>query len=177
MKYGKRILEWLMQNRSGEVQRSGFMKLAEALILRSDYQKRVEQLKNRLFQNIRVQEGDQPNEEPKVLVEELTELLVKLKKLIQDINRTNLHTKFDQTQSLADALTTRDLIGQERKIYSELIEQATERHDRYSRSEIKYVTIINVKETQKHVDELSQKYRLLDVKIQELNWKTDLVEK
>ncbi|MGD6833913.1 DIP1984 family protein [Sutcliffiella halmapala] len=153
------------------------MKLAEALILRSDYQKRVEQLKNRLFQNIRVQEGDQPNEEPKVLVEELTELLVKLKKLIQDINRTNLHTKFDQTQSLADALTTRDLIGQERKIYSELIEQATERHDRYSRSEIKYVTIINVKETQKHVDELSQKYRLLDVKIQELNWKTDLVEK
>jgi len=153
------------------------MKLAEALILRSDYQKRVEQLKNRLFQNIRVQEGDQPNEEPKVLVEELTEVLVKLKKLIQDINRTNLHTKFDKTQSLADALTTRDLIGQERKIYSELIEQATERHDRYSRSEIKYVTIINVKETQKHVDELSQKYRLLDVKIQELNWKTDLVER
>jgi hypothetical protein len=153
------------------------MKLAEALILRSDYQKRVEQLKNRLFQNVRVQEGDQPNEEPKMLVEELTELLVKLKKLIQDINRTNLHTKFDKSQSLADALTNRDLIGQERKIYSELIEQATERHDRYSRSEIKYVTIIHIKETQKHVDELSQKYRLLEVKIQELNWKTDLVEK
>jgi hypothetical protein len=103
--------------------------------------------------------------------------LVKLKKLIQDINRTNLHTKFDKSQSLADALTNRDLIGQERKIYSELIEQATERHDRYSRSEIKYMTIIHVKETQKHVDDLSQKYRLLDVKIQELNWKTDLVEK
>lgn len=153
------------------------MKLAEALILRSDYQKRVEQLKNRLIQNVRVQEGDQPNEEPKLLVEELTELLVKLEKLIQDINRTNLHTKIDQSQSLSDALTTRDIIGQERKIYSELIEQATERHDRYSRSEIKYVTIIQVKDTQKHVDELSQKYRLLDVKIQELNWKTDLIEK
>ncbi|MGM0835129.1 MAG: DIP1984 family protein [Bacillota bacterium] len=74
-------------------------------------------------------------------------------------------------------MTSRDLIGQERKIYSELLEQAIERQDRYSRSEIKYVTIIPVKETQKHVDELSQKYRLLDVKIQELNWKTDLVEK
>lgn len=153
------------------------MKLAEALILRSDYQKRVEQLKHRLIQNVRVQEGDLPNEEPKLLVEELTELLVKLEKLIQDINRTNLHTKIDQSQSLSDALTTRDIIGQERKIYSELIEQATERHDRYSRSEIKYVTIIQVKDTQKHVDELSQKYRLLDVKIQELNWKTDLIEK
>lgn len=153
------------------------MKLAEALILRSDYQKKVEQLKNRLFQNVRVQEGDQPSEEPKVLMQELTELLEKLKKLIQDINRTNLHIMFDKTESLADALTTRDLIGQERKIYSELLEQATERHDRYSRSEIKYVTIIQIKETQKHVDALFQKYRLLDVKIQELNWKSDLIEK
>ncbi|MCA1319587.1 DIP1984 family protein [Bacillus tianshenii] len=153
------------------------MKLAEALILRSDYQKRLEQLKNRLSQNVRVQEGDQPNEEPNILIEELTEILVKLKKLIQDINRTNLLTEFDKTQSLADALTTRDLIGQERKIYSELIEQATERHDRYSRTEIKYVTIIHVKDTQKHVDDLSQKYRLIDIKIQELNWKTDLVDR
>lgn len=153
------------------------MKLAEALILRSDYQKRVEQLKNRLFQNVRVQEGDQPNEEPNILIEELTEILVKLKKLIQDINRTNLLTEFDKIQSLADALTTRDLIGQERKIYSELIEQATERHDRYSRTEIKYVTIIHVKDTQKRVDELSQKYRLIDMIIQELNWKTEFVER
>jgi 3-phosphoglycerate kinase len=50
------------------------MKLAEALILRSDYQKRVEQLKQRLLQNVRIQEGDEPNEEPKVLKEELAEL-------------------------------------------------------------------------------------------------------
>jgi hypothetical protein len=153
------------------------MKLAEALILRSDYQKRIEQLRHRLSQNARVQEGDLPNEEPQTLMKELTELLVKLKSLIQNINRTNLHTAFDQAQSLADALTSRDLIGQERKIYSELLEQATIRHDRYSRSEIKYVSMIDVKETQKFVDELSRKYRTLDVKIQELNWKTELIER
>ncbi|MET3697047.1 hypothetical protein SAMN05877753_101375 [Bacillus oleivorans] len=152
------------------------MKLAEALILRSDYQKRVEQLKLRLFNNVRVQEGDNPNEDPQVMMEELTDLLGKLKHLIQNINRTNLHTSFDKEQSLADALTNRDLIGQERKIYSELVEKATMRHDRYSRTEIKYVTTIHVKETQKYVDELSKKYRDLDVKIQELNWKTDLLE-
>nr|WP_262370597.1 hypothetical protein [Sutcliffiella horikoshii] len=46
--------------------------------------------------------------------------------------------------------------------------------ERYSRAEIKYITTISVKEIQKQVDELSQKYRLYDVKIQELNWKTDL---
>ncbi|MBU9720762.1 MULTISPECIES: DIP1984 family protein [Bacillaceae] len=152
------------------------MKLAEALILRADYQKRVEQLKNRLVQNARVQEGDQPTEEPKVLMEELTSLLGKVKQLIQKINRTNIETSFDNNETLADALINRDIIGQERKFYSNMLEEATMRHDRYSRSEIKYVTTINVKETQKYVDELSQKYRLLDVKIQELNWRTDLME-
>ncbi|MCU9614541.1 DIP1984 family protein [Caldibacillus lycopersici] len=152
------------------------MKLAEALIIRTDYQKKVEQLRNRLFQNVRVQDGDQPSEDPKVIMEELTDLLKKLKSLIRHINRTNLLTSFDERQSLADALTSREIIGQERKIYSELLEQANVRIDRYSRTEIKYVTTINVKEAQKHVDDLSQQYRLLDMKIQELNWKTDLME-
>ncbi|MCM3617685.1 DIP1984 family protein [Sutcliffiella horikoshii] len=151
------------------------MKLAEALILRADYQKRVEQLKNRLLQNVRVQEGDDPNEDPKLLLKELTELLKKLRILIQQINKTNLNTKFDDNESLSDALTARDLIGQERKIHSDILEQATMKLERYSRAEIKYITTISVKEIQKHVDELSQKYRLYDVRIQELNWKTDLI--
>ncbi|XXM73080.1 DIP1984 family protein [Lysinibacillus sphaericus] len=153
------------------------MKLAEALILRADYQKRVEQVRKRLIQNAIVQEGDLPNEEPKELQKELTELLLNLKALIQGINKTNLHTAFDKDQTLADALTVRDLLGQERKIYSDLLEKANVRHDRYSTSEIKNVTIINVRETQKLVDELSKKYRVIDLKIQELNWKTDLKEK
>ena len=40
------------------------MKLAEALIVRSDYQKRIEQLRNRLLQNAKIQEGETPNEDP-----------------------------------------------------------------------------------------------------------------
>ncbi|MBB6452477.1 delta 1-pyrroline-5-carboxylate dehydrogenase [Salirhabdus euzebyi] len=152
------------------------MKLAEALILRSDYQKRMEQLKHRLLQNAKIQEGETPNEDPKELKKELSQVLHQLKEVIQNINRTNLQTAFVDTQSLADALTERDLLGQERNIYSEILAQASMRHDRYSRSEIKFITPFNIKETQKYVDELSQKYRLVDTKIQELNWKTDLID-
>ena len=36
------------------------MKLAEALSLRKDLQARIEQLKVRLLNNIKVQEGEQP---------------------------------------------------------------------------------------------------------------------
>ena len=35
------------------------MKLAEALIFRADLQKRIEQLNNRLKNNVMVQEGDE----------------------------------------------------------------------------------------------------------------------
>ena len=36
------------------------MKIAEALALRADLQKRLEQLKQRLVKNARIQEGDKP---------------------------------------------------------------------------------------------------------------------
>lgn len=152
------------------------MKLAEALILRTDSQKRLEQVKHRLLLNSKFQEGETPSEDPKDLEKELKHLLKQLKQLIQRVNRTNLLTPFDEHRSLGDALVERDLIGQERKIYSELLDRASVRHDRYSKTEIKFVTSINVKDTQKHVDELSLKFRLIDTRIQELNWLTDLVD-
>ena len=152
------------------------MKLAEGLIIRADYQKRLEQLKVRLTQNVKIQEGESPNEDPKELEKELAHLLIELRKIIKRINRTNLQTPFDENQSLADALTDRDLLGQERKIYSGLLAQATVRQDRYSKSEIKFLSTINVKETQAYADELSRKYRVCDTRIQELNWLTNLVD-
>jgi len=45
------------------------MKLAEALILRADCQKRIEQLRQRLLRNVKVQEGDKPAEEPMELIQ------------------------------------------------------------------------------------------------------------
>jgi len=55
------------------------MKLAEALILRADCQKRIARLKSRLLVNAKVQEGDAPAETPQELIAELgrvsTELL------------------------------------------------------------------------------------------------------
>lgn len=152
------------------------MKLGEALIVRSDYQKRIEQLRNRLLQNAKIQEGETPNEDPYELIKELNQIFSNLKQLIKNINRTNLLTTFGEQQSLADALTERDLLGHERKIYSALLDVAAMQHERYSRTEIKSITTINVKDTQKYVDELSRKHRMLDTKIQEINWLTNVIE-
>ena len=68
------------------------MKLAEALILRSDLQKRIEQLRVRLNNNAKVQENDKPSENPEELLNELDNNINQLKILIKQINRTNCVT-------------------------------------------------------------------------------------
>src|SRR6266481_1145799 len=65
------------------------MKLAEALILRADCQKRIAQLKGRLLVNAKVQEGDAPAETPQELIAELGRVSTELLDLIKRINRTN----------------------------------------------------------------------------------------
>ena len=69
------------------------MKLAEALVPRTDIQKRIEQMKGRLKASAIVQEGEQPPVDPQALLTELDTLLRDLTALIARINRTNLGTR------------------------------------------------------------------------------------
>jgi len=152
------------------------MKLAEALILRADCQKRIAQLKARLLTNAKIQEGDAPAETPQELIAELGRVSAELLDLIKRINKTNSVTTLDEGKAtLSDALAERDVLGVQRAAYVELAQTASITHDRYSRSEVKYVSTINVAEIQKRADELAKNYRELDTRIQELNWKTELV--
>ena len=71
------------------------MKLAEALSERSDIRSRISQLENRLDMNARVQEGEQPSEDPEALLAELNGLTDRLEELITRINLTNAATICD----------------------------------------------------------------------------------
>ncbi len=152
------------------------MKLAEALILRADSQKRIEQLKARLLRNAKVQEGDNPAEDPAALVEELERASNELKQLIQRINRTNAVTAIEGRGTLSDALAARDILALKHAIYRDLAQAATVTQDRYSKSEVKFRSTVAVAEIQKRADELAKGHRELDARIQETNWRTELLE-
>lgn len=151
------------------------MKLAEALILRSDLQKRLEQIRGRLYNNVLTQEGELPSEDPNVLLKEFISTQDELTSIIKRINNTNNNTPFNDTMMLSDALVERDALMQMRSILSNAAEQASQRQDRYSRTEIKYVSTINIQEFQEKADNLSKEHRILDTKIQGLNWNVDLI--
>jgi hypothetical protein len=152
------------------------MKLAEALIQRADMQKRLEELRQRMQANAKVQEGDQPAERPDDLLREFDRVADELTLLIQRINRTNTATGFDDQQSVADALAQRDNLARKHMAYRELAVAATITQTRFTRAELRFISTVDVAAHQRRADELAQARRTLDARIQELNWQIELLE-
>ncbi len=155
-------------------QNKSTMKLAEALSIRKDLQTRVEQLKTRILNNVRIQEGEQAAEEPAELLKELDSCLKQLQDLIYRINLTNMHTMSGK-KPLTQLMAERDVLTKRVQVLREVFNQASATSERYSRSEIKYVTTIDVKAMAKQIDKLSAQLRELDVQIQSINFSTELM--
>ena len=151
------------------------MKLAQALILRSDTQKRIEQLKVRLLSNAKTQENESPSEDPKLLLKELDKLTSELFRLICSINLTNSSTKFDGI-SLTEMIAKKDALTLKANVLREFATSASQKVDLYSNSEIKILSTVDVSALQKQVDALSKEIRELEMKLQEANWAIELVE-
>lgn len=151
------------------------MKLAEALSIRKDLQKRIQQIGKRLEDNVKVQEGDEPSENPDELMKELDGCLNKLEDLIWHINLTNVKT-FDETgKTLTQLMAEKDVLTLRISTLRNTFERASSQQERYSRSEIKMVTIVDVKQLSRQIDEYSAKLRKLDIAIQTLNFQTELI--
>ena len=151
------------------------MKIAEALILSADIPKRIAQLSTRLNNNAKVQENEEPAENPELLLTELENLILQLNDLIVKINRTNTLSKIDGI-SLVELIAKKDTLSQKAGILREFIEIASQKVDLYSTTEIKVFSTVNVSEQQKKLDKLSKEIRETDTKLQQANWTIDLVE-
>ena len=150
------------------------MKLAVALSERSDLQRRIAELGVRLENNARVQEGEKPAEDPKALIDEMDSCLDELQDLVARINLANSNTVSDG-ESITEMLARRDSLGSRVKIMRSFLDKASHLTDRYSRSEIKVVSTVDVAEMRKAVDADARTLRMLDERLQELNWTTELL--
>ena len=150
------------------------MKLAEALSLRTDCQKKIEQLKGRITSNVKVQEGDEPSENPTELMKEMDAAHKQLQDLICKINEANIRIKGKDGRTMTQMLAERDVLKSKISALREIYNEAAGNMNRYSRSEIKMVCTVDVKALHKQIDKLSSQLRELDIEIQSLNFSTDL---
>ena len=149
------------------------MKLAEALQERADLNRQIEQLKFRLANNAITQEGEAPAEDPAELLERLDRSVARLEELMAAINLANCRTVVDG-MTLTQLIARKDCLRLKIEAYRELAEAASQTAHRATRSEIRILSAVDVKAIQADVDAMAKELRLLDNKLQQTNWTTDL---
>ncbi len=152
------------------------MKLAEALMLRSDIQKKLASLRERVGQNAVVQDGDTPHEEPQKLLDETVAVLTELEVLVIRVNDANQRHKLPDGRTLTEAIARRATLTARHSLLQHALASSKKEPDRYSMSEIKWVATLDVSRLQKQTEDLAKQIRELNAVIQETNWKIELEE-
>jgi hypothetical protein len=150
------------------------MKLAEALLLRADTQKKLASLQARAQKYAFVQEGERPAEDPNAILQEVEAVTTALMRLVYNINRTNLHHKISSGETLTEALAFRDALKSRHSIIQGVIDACAKPPERYGVKEIRWVATVDVKQLQGLVDDLGKQIRELNAAIQEAGWRVEL---
>ena len=156
------------------------MKLAEALALRADADRRADHLRSRIIANARYQEGEPPSEDAEGLLAEADTVLGDLETLIRRINRTNAAVDLGDG-TLTDALARRDILRMRHSLVSAAADAAAgkeqqRQYGRQLRSELKMLAALPVAQLRRRADTLARDIRALDLRIQRADWEHDLLE-
>lgn len=152
------------------------MKLAEALSRRAALIENVEQIKLRLKDCVKIQEGDVPVETAEQVISELDRTLSELQQIIYRINLTNTMTRTEDGRTLTSLLAERDTLGLRVRTLGESLKILTAREVRYNRSEIRIVRTVDATEFRHLHDRSATQLRELDLRIQSLGWTTELID-
>jgi hypothetical protein len=154
------------------------MKLAEALVRRSDAAKRIEQLKARIKENATYQEGEALNEDPNALIAEAVQTVEVFADLVRRINQTNAAATLESGETITAAIARRDMLKLKHSLYVDAARAPAK--DRFSwgratRTELVTVTAVDVARLRSLADQTAEELRKLDLEIQAVNWMVELV--
>ena len=155
------------------------MKIAEGLITKADLEDKIYNLYSRASSNLLVQEGEDVQEDPIKLIQSIEEANSSLVELKSKIHKANSQYMLVDEDGNSLGMTIQEGLARVEGLISlasklrNLAEKATPQN-RYSKSEIKFLTTVDAQELQAKADELSMKARNLDIAIQRTNWIVDL---
>jgi hypothetical protein len=154
------------------------MKLAEALALRAEATRRIEQLRGRIVDNARYQEGEEPAEDAASLLTQSSQACGELESLIRRINRTNASAQLG-AGTITDAIARRDVLKLRHGLITAAADAAAGRErgwNRHLRSELTFISALPVADLRAQADDVARSIRELDTDIQRTNWEVDLLD-
>lgn len=150
------------------------MKIAELLLKRSDIQKRVAILRDRISKNAKVQEGSKAHENAEALLEQALVANRELHRIIVTLHEANLTARLDDGRTLTAAVAQRDELTAEHSLLRAAVDAAMADVDRYGSRELRWVSTLDVASLQRRADATAQQLRDLNVEIQRVNWAYEL---
>jgi hypothetical protein len=150
------------------------MKLAEALLLRADVQKKLASLQARAQKYTVVQEGERPAEDPNDILREIAAVAEQLHRLVFAVNAANLRHTIATGDTITAALAKRDSLTLHHRALVGVVESCTKPVERYGVKEIRWVVTVDVPALQRQIDDTAKQIRELNAAIQEAGWRVEL---
>jgi hypothetical protein len=150
------------------------MLLAEALDERADAQRRLSDLRYRIGENARVQEGTRPAEDPQVLLNRAMDVSERIRALAVAIDVTNVASTLPDGTTVTEVLARLEALDRQIRVLTETADRATDRVARRSRSEIRELAMFDVGGLRDDADRLAVERRELGAALQLVNWTTAL---
>ena len=122
-----------------------------------------------------------PPEDARELVSMASTVLDELEDLIRNINRTNSGTVMADGRTVTDALAERDVLRLRFSVLKASADAASGAQQqagymRATRSELKLMSDLDVKNLRQQASDIARRVRELDARVQEVNWTTELQE-
>lgn len=122
-----------------------------------------------------MEEGETPAEDPDALLAELLAEVAAFESIVARINLTNAAARLPDGTSLVLALIQKDMHRYRHLTLQNLANHAVAAPTRYSARELRSVPAVDVSALRREADRVARDGRLLDGKIQRLNWEVDLM--
>lgn len=153
--------------------------------MRAKNTQKLNDLKGRIKNCATSQEGTTPPEDVNALIKDYLAISEAHEKLLVGIAETNAATSIKVGEgttgvgeaSLLDLLQYRERLIRERNLYSMVAAAGTPSQDafRYMRTELKFVSNVDVPDLRAKEDDVNEQIRVLDAQIQATNWATELL--
>lgn len=128
----------------------------------------------RINGNCKVQDGEEPGEDPQELLIDTFRILHEHELLVCEINIANLAIRMPNGKTMMEALAERDRITKQHAILKGAASSSRNQSSYYSNSEIKWKAVMKVDGLEKQADDISKKLRELNTAIQAANWAADI---
>ena len=152
------------------------MLLAEALLRKAILKKELEALEQRMGESARIPHDEEPADDYLLLLNSYHEKANELLDMSFRILDTNSNTVFGEGETISQAILRRDSLKRVVSMYNKLLSAATGGgRGLFSSRDVKYKRVVNMDKARSDMNHAAMQYRDLDIKLQQLNWNTELL--